>query len=96
MMSTIRGNNQPPDPPVPATTALLAEAGATTEVVAPGAGVVAAAGSSLSPWAKFGLLSLALVPAVVIPIAVAHNAGKGAPQDQRATCNPQLSFQGCP
>jgi hypothetical protein len=75
MMSTIRGNNQAPDAAMPAPPSMLAEAGAGTETV--GAPVVAAAG--ISTLAKIGLIALVGIPAVVIPIAVTHNAGNGAP-----------------
>jgi ferric-dicitrate binding protein FerR (iron transport regulator) len=75
MMSTIRGNNQPPDAPMPAPPSMLAEAGAGTEAV--GAGVaVAAAPSTLT---TIGLIAAIGVSAVVIPIVVSHDGGRGAP-----------------
>jgi len=73
MMSTIRGNNQPPDPPTMAMPSQLVEGGETTEVVGPAVAGAAAGGSQLSTLAIVGLSLLVIVPAVVIPLAVPHN-----------------------
>jgi hypothetical protein len=83
MMSTIRGNNQAPDPPERVTSALLSEAGVTTEVVRP-EGVVETA-HHLSTLAKIGLVSLVVIPAIVIPIVATHNTPV---QGQGTFCNP--------
>ena len=76
LMSTIRGNNQPPDTPMPVTPSMLAQAGGDTEAVASG---VVAQTTGLSALTTVGLLTLIVIPAVVIPLAVAHRGGTGAP-----------------
>jgi ferric-dicitrate binding protein FerR (iron transport regulator) len=77
MISTIRGNNQAPDPPSQATPTELADGGSSTEVVGTTAGVVASA-APLSHLAILGLTLLVVIPAVVIPIVVTHQPGAGA------------------
>ena len=75
MMSTIRGNNQPPDAPMPAPPSMLAEAGAGTEAV----GAAVAAAAAPSTLTTIGLIAAIGVAAVVIPIVVSHDGGRGAP-----------------
>lgn len=84
MMSTIRGNNQAPDPPSQATPSELEDAGVTTEVVATTA---AKAAAPLSPWLIVGIAVAVAVPAIVVPIVVTHHPGSGQP----VGCNPQLT-----
>ena len=75
MISTIRGNNQPPDAPSQATPTELADGGATTEVVGAASGLVAAA--PLSHLTILGLTLLVVIPAIVVPIVVTHQPGGG-------------------
>jgi hypothetical protein len=103
LMSTIRGNNQPPDQPTPATPSMLAQAGGDTEPVA--VGVAAAAAPHLGTLATIGLVTLVVVPAVVLPIVIAHNPGAGAPAPGAPAapvtpgtpgCNPNIAAGLCP
>jgi len=71
MMSTIRGNNQPPDAPAPATPGMLADAGAGTETIAAGGADVAVA-THIGLAAKLGMIALLAVPAILVPLVVTH------------------------
>jgi ferric-dicitrate binding protein FerR (iron transport regulator) len=73
LMSTIRGNNQAPDPPSQATPTELADGGSSTEVVGSAAFVAA----PLSHLTILGLTLLVIVPAIVVPIVVTHHPGGG-------------------
>jgi hypothetical protein len=74
MMSTIRGNNQPPDAPAPATPGMLADAGAGTETIAVAGAALGRPVAHLSLIAKVALVGAVIVPAIVIPLVATHTS----------------------
>jgi hypothetical protein len=96
LMSTIRGNNQAPDAPSPATPGMLADAGAGTETIAVGGATLARSTVHLSPIAKVVLLTAVIVPAIVIPLVATHTSPPNLPGGKvvGVLCNPQTSV--CP
>lgn len=69
MISTIRGDNQPPDQPMQVTSAELNDSGSGTEVVGPVTGAIGVA-PHLGTLTIIGLTLLVVVPAVVLPITL--------------------------
>src|SRR5437879_9638878 len=76
MISTVRGNNQPPDQPTQATPSQLTEAALSTEIVE----TTAAAAHHLNPWMVVGLVILAAAPAIAFPLATRGKTPTPPPQ----------------
>jgi len=76
MISTVRGNNQPPDQPTQATPSQLTEAALSTEIVE----TTAAAAHHLNPWMVVGLVILAAAPGIAFPLATRGKTPTPPPQ----------------